>query len=87
LFYGQGLSAPFRSFAEFAGPMLLSTSNLGPLLGIFVTGPLGFLLEGLVGALPVSNRSARLASIVISVVWAFGSRLCVLGGTAAGVDD
>jgi hypothetical protein len=56
--------------AGFAGPLLLSTSNLGPLLGIFVTGPLGFLLGGLVGALRVSNRSARLASIVISVVWA-----------------
>jgi hypothetical protein len=56
--------------AGFVGPLLLSTSNLGPLLGIFVTGPLGFLVGGLVGALRVSNRSARLASIVISVVWA-----------------
>jgi hypothetical protein len=56
--------------AGFAGPLLLSTSSLGPLLGIFVTGPLGFLLGGLVGALRVSNGSARLASIVISVVWA-----------------
>jgi hypothetical protein len=56
--------------AGFAGPLLLSTSNLGPLLGIFVTGPLGFLVGGLVGALRVSHRSARLASILIAVVWA-----------------
>jgi hypothetical protein len=56
--------------AGFAGPLLLSNSNLGPLLGIFVTGPLGFLVGGLVGALRVSNRSARLSSISIAVVWA-----------------
>ncbi len=55
--------------AGFAGPLLLSNSNLGPLLGIFVTGPLGFLVGGLVGALRVANGSARLASIVIAVVW------------------
>jgi hypothetical protein len=56
--------------AGFAGPLLLSTSNLGPLLGIFVTGPLGFLVGGVVGALRISNGSARLASIVIAAVWA-----------------
>jgi hypothetical protein len=56
--------------AGFVGPLLLSKSNLGPLLGIFVTGPLGFLVGGLVGALRVSNRSARLSSILIAVVWA-----------------
>ena len=55
--------------AGFAGPLLLSTSNLGPLLGIFVTGPLGFLVGGLVGALRVSKRSARLSSILIALVW------------------
>jgi hypothetical protein len=55
--------------AGFAGPLLLSNSNLGPLLGIFVTGPLGFLVGGVVGALRVSSRAARLASIVIAVVW------------------
>ncbi len=54
----------------FVGPLILSNSNLGPLLGIFVTGPLGFLVGGLVGALRVSNRSARLSSKVIAVVWA-----------------
>jgi hypothetical protein len=56
--------------AGFVGPILLSNSNLGPLLGIFVTGPLGFLVGGLVGALRISNRSARLSSILIAVVWA-----------------
>jgi len=55
--------------AGFAGPLLLSNSNLGPLLGIFVTGPLGFLVGGLVGALRVSSRFARLSCIVITVVW------------------
>lgn len=56
--------------AGFAGPLLLSNSNLGPLLGIFVTGPLGFLVGGLVGALRVANGSARLSSILIAAVWA-----------------
>ena len=56
--------------AGFAGPLLLSNGNLGPLIGIFVTGPLGFLVGGLVGALRVSNSSARLSAISIAVVWA-----------------
>ncbi len=56
--------------AGFAGPLSFSSSNLGPLLGIFVTGPLGFLVGGLVGALRVSNGSARLSSILIGAVWA-----------------
>ncbi len=30
------------------GPIIFSDSNLGPLLGIFFTGPLGFLI-GLIG--------------------------------------
>jgi hypothetical protein len=55
--------------AGFAGPILLSNSNLGPLLGIFVTGPLGFLVGGVVGALRVANRAARLSSRSIAVVW------------------
>ena len=33
----------------FIGPILFSTSNLGPLLGIFITGPLGFLMGGVIG--------------------------------------
>jgi hypothetical protein len=56
--------------AGFAGPLLLSNANQGPLLGIFVTGPLGFLLGALGGALRVSNQSARLSSAVVAMVWA-----------------
>lgn len=38
------------SFAlGFVGPVLFSDSNLGPLLGIFVTGPLGLLAGALIG--------------------------------------
>ena len=36
-------------FAGFIGPLLLSDSNLGPLLGILITGPLGF-VAGALGA-------------------------------------
>ena len=36
----------------FFGPILLAPeANQGPLLGIFITGPLGFLLGGLLGAI------------------------------------
>ena len=31
------------------GPLMLSESNLGPLLGIFMTGPLGFVLGAIIG--------------------------------------
>src|SRR5438270_5574529 len=33
----------------FVGPLIVSPSNLGPLLGIFVTGPIGFLMGALIG--------------------------------------
>jgi energy-converting hydrogenase Eha subunit B len=37
--------------AGFYGPIVLTPeANQGPLLGIFITGPLGFFLGGLVGA-------------------------------------
>ena len=36
-------------FIGFAGPLMFSDSNLGPLLGIFITGPLGYLLGGVIG--------------------------------------
>jgi hypothetical protein len=36
-------------FGGFVGPLLLSDSNLGPLLGILITGPLGF-VAGALGA-------------------------------------
>lgn len=35
--------------AGFIGPIMFSDSNLGPLLGIFVTGPVGFLAGALIG--------------------------------------
>lgn len=35
--------------AGFFGPMFFSESNLGPLLGLFITGPLGFLFGALLG--------------------------------------
>jgi hypothetical protein len=36
----------------FFGPILLTPeANQGPLLGIFITGPLGFVLGGFLGAL------------------------------------
>ena len=35
----------------FFGPLLLSQSNLGPLLGILVTGPAGFVVGALAGAI------------------------------------
>ena len=38
--------------AGFFGPLILAPdANQGPLLGIFITGPLGFLLGGIVGAI------------------------------------
>jgi hypothetical protein len=38
-------------FAGFIGPIVLTPkSNLGPLLGIFVTGPIGFLLGALIAS-------------------------------------
>jgi hypothetical protein len=48
----------------FVGPIIFSTSNLGPLLGIFITGPLGFLLGGVIGfwrLLSVSTRKISAA--------------------------
>lgn len=46
------------SFAiGFIGPALFSESNLGPLLGIFVTGPLGFLGGALIGIILSARQS------------------------------
>jgi hypothetical protein len=35
--------------AGYYGPILLTQSNLGPLLGIFITGPYGFVAGALIG--------------------------------------
>jgi len=53
----------------FLGPMLLSSSNLGPLLGIFVTGPLGALFGVWVGAVRVAKDATRLSIALIGAVW------------------
>lgn len=43
--------------AGFFGPILLMPgANQGPLLGIFITGPLGFLLGGIGGAVSWARR-------------------------------
>ena len=50
---GGATIAGFAGFVGgFFGPMLFAPSaNQGPLLGIFITGPLGFLLGGVSGAI------------------------------------
>jgi hypothetical protein len=58
------------SFAVgYFSPIFLSTSNLGPLLGIFVTGPLGVLVGALVGALRVARDAPRLSIALIGSVY------------------
>jgi hypothetical protein len=56
--------------AGFFGPLLLSQSNLGPLLGIFITGPLGALAGALIGATLVARDSIRFSVAWIGVIWA-----------------
>ncbi|MFN0008254.1 MAG: hypothetical protein ACKVXR_10125 [Planctomycetota bacterium] len=44
----------------FFGPILLAPdANQGPLLGIFITGPLGFLLGGILGAILAPSLEGR----------------------------
>ena len=45
--------------AGYFGPLILSESNLGPLLGIFMTGPLGFVLGAIIGWLYARNRASK----------------------------
>jgi hypothetical protein len=48
----------------FFGPMILfPDANQGPLLGIFITGPLGFLLGALSGAIYWSVRDRKAQSV------------------------
>lgn len=54
--------------AGFIGPVLFSDSNLGPLLGIFVTGPVGFLVGALIG-IAYSARRGQDGSGVREVRW------------------
>jgi hypothetical protein len=49
---GAGLLGGIGFFGGFFGPMLLAPdANQGPLLGIFITGPGGFVLGAIAGAL------------------------------------
>jgi hypothetical protein len=57
----------------FIGPAVFSESNLGPLLGIFVTGPVGTLVGALIGivrsALHAGGRSIRAELWWLGFVW------------------
>jgi hypothetical protein len=58
--------------AGFFGPIFFSTpraANVGPLLGILVTGPLGTLVGAWIGALSVAKESGRLSIACIGLVW------------------
>jgi len=45
-------------FVGFFGPMILDPSaNQGPLLGIFITGPIGFIAGGIYGLLKSGRKS------------------------------
>jgi len=51
----------FISFlAGFVGPIILTPeANQGPLLGIFITGPLGTIVGGIIGAIYGAVRQPR----------------------------
>ncbi len=56
--------------AGFFGPIFFSDSNLGPLLGIFITGPLGFLFGALMGVVwSIIKAEERVGRNVL--VWYF----------------
>lgn len=59
--------------AGYFGPLLFSRSNTGPLLGILITGPVGALIGGGVGAVLWAKRAPdlRVASLAkaLGVVW------------------
>lgn len=61
----------------FVGPALFSSSNLGPLLGIFVTGPLGLLAGALVGILVSAGDSAG-RGLNVELRWLLGAWLATL---------
>ncbi len=73
VFYGAILLGAIGFSAGFFGPMFFSTSNLGPLLGIFVTGPVGALagaLWGMVRSAKNADASETRAILAwLSAVW------------------
>jgi hypothetical protein len=47
---GAGLLGGIGFVAGFVGPIILAPdANQGPLLGIFITGPIGFVIGGIAG--------------------------------------
>ena len=70
---GAGIVGSLALLAGFYGPMMLSDSNLGPLLGIFFTGPTGALLGAVVGcglwAKRVEGDSRRPAWLCLAAIW------------------
>ncbi len=73
-------------FAGFVGPIIVSNSNLGPLLGIFVTGPIGLLAGALVGIVLSARQPAsgdlqneirwfRAIGLVALLVYLFAARI------------
>lgn len=57
----------------YLGPLMFSDSNLGPLLGIFITGPVGILVGALIGiirsAFHAGERSIRIELWWLGSVW------------------
>jgi len=74
--------------AGFIGPALLSDSNLGPMLGIFVTGPLGFLVGALIGVLISARRKAPKPATTevrwLGGAW-LGAMMFTLAASGAGI--
>jgi hypothetical protein len=58
----------FGFIAGFIGPILFSTSKLGPLLGIFITGPLGT-LGGALWGIVRSAKNANTAGMKTLLKW------------------
>ena len=79
-----GLGLGFISFlAGFLGPIFLKPeSNLGPILGIFVTGPLGFLVGLLLGTLwwGWTNKAGSLRTEMLSLfaIWLLSALIYLL---------
>lgn len=63
--------------AGFIGPVIFSDSNLGPFLGIFGTGPLGFMGGILIGILS-SARADRTSDLRTEIRWLFGLLVLVI---------
>ncbi|WP_395001468.1 hypothetical protein [Sphingomonas sp.] len=70
---GTALMVGSVSFAiGFIGPVLVSDSNLGPLLGIFITGPLG-LLAGVLAGIILSARQQGQPTLKRELRWLAGA--------------